>query len=333
MAKYLDIKNPLSGENFTTEEIFSMQHIPMHLRDTVERTFNAGTKYKEMSPLFDLFMNSPILVSKSLALYAKTVLLPSGTSCIVLSYNLVQLLYNIAVYTAIRHDPTTDDILVSDRTEKLLGVGVDENPLYLAVALKHYTIDAYRKRSLFENPPVKLTGSKKNLQELLLHTMELFILGHEIGHIFCNHIDLMRDLKRKRFRSSKNSFAFVSRHLNKSAEFEADWYGYQFAARFVDSNFPEDQRAVSNMIVLEAVWEYFSLLTQTGDFGSDLHPVPVDRAHVLFLTVWGNQANIPQLNLRAGQIRAMHTAGIGLFEMVPGSAGSDYRRKVEPRKP
>lgn len=312
-AEYLHYVNPLTDRHFTPQEIFKMQHIPLMLKSEMLPIIRKNSSLSEFTELFE---TTDLIVTESLELEAKAIVAEDGARCIAFSYNFFQFLRNLIQILTLSSIKDPADLLVSDQLFEITEITEDEfHPLLASITLKHKLMDDYKNRRFQRNLPFSFSAEYLSKAVAMTHALELFFVGHELAHFALGHVEKYTALRSYRKAETDDPFRLVSRHLSKAAEFEADWVGYQFAAHYTDELFPPEQRSRSNDVILDLVWQFFSFLTQTGDFGSDSYPVPADRAHVLFLRAWGNQAKIPQFLDRAQQIRSLYTLGAGIAEV------------------
>lgn len=307
--KFLRKRNPVTGEYFTESEIFRMQHIPTVLREY------ALEISKHDPEIYELVNRTQLAVSESLTFDAKTYMRPDSTPSIVFSYNLLQLIHNLCTLVTLSYGVEKEDYIVAEK-DMMREVANSMSTIDFSVYLKHKLLIDYKKRVFQSRAPVRLKGEAKYHSGVMVVALEMFIYGHEIAHILKNHLHSYSKVRGLESKVGDYEYKLLQRHVSKSSEFDADWFGFQFAVGYLDRTLGGGKQSLSNDIVLDAVWQFFAFMTQAGGTGSSSYPMPVDRAHVLFLTVWGNQTGVPQLNNRARQIRSLYTMGIGFYEAI-----------------
>jgi hypothetical protein len=148
-------------------------------------------------------------------------------------------------------------------------------------------------------PVVSLSKYQLNFNSLLLHFAELFVIAHELGHIFEGHLSEASTLKIK---IEENEVTVFKNNWNQ--EYSADIFGLQLLQEKVSNENEQSLNRISAFIGPDFLLTIFDLIEKIGKVKSISHP----------------SANKRRMNLRQHAVAANNEQPLVLAAMLQAEA-------------
>ncbi len=147
----------------------------------------------------------------------------------------------------------------------------------------------YRETRLPLGPQILLHGDPDGRHAFQLAYWERFIFCHELGHVFCGHLEKPENWTRD------SEFGALERYEGSNShklEHEADVFGYLllrhlFMSERKPNHIPSGEM---DMVLLEPVTTLFDLMYLLGGTASASHPDSITRLLTLVNAIYGSTA-------------------------------------------
>lgn len=156
-------------------------------------------------------------------------------------------------------------------------------------------IENYKEYKAPVGAMIKLTEDSTMNHGFILHFQELFVLCHELGHLFNKDLEESKNLMNM-FDSEANVLEENKFH---EKEYKADLYAFDLISRVIKQKYSFEKKQVLPFIIM--LFDFMALINPKN---SKKHPAAIQRITNIIETNWNEQAAENYLKTYSGEISA-----------------------------
>lgn len=141
-------------------------------------------------------------------------------------------------------------------------------------------IQNYKKYKAPVGAMIKLTSESTANHSFILHFQELFVLCHELGHLF------NKDLEKKQHLMNlfDSEASVIVENKFHDIEYKADLYAFDLVARVAKHKYNIDKKYILPFVIM-----LFDIMALVNPFENEKHPAAIDRITNVIYHNWNKQ--------------------------------------------